>query len=257
MRKITLFLFLCVSYISFAQTLVTNGDFESNTGSPIDNWSGYNHQVLSDDLTSSNVGNGNNGDASIYQEFGVTAGHTYRVSFEYRWVSGGTAEYTMTVRAKDAGNLSNNVANSAALNTTPDVWHTETFTFTPTPGITDIRLLFYKGNTARPFRVDNVSVRRLYTWDGSSGTDWATDANWDTGSAPGSDVDIDIPDVANAPIIGASTGVDIYNLTNAETDGINITSGGTLRVSGTSSGNITYNRTIGNINWFSSHWTRY
>ena len=53
-----------------------------------------------------------------------------------------------------------------------------------------------------------------------------------------------IPEVATAPIISATTGSLTYNLTITETDGLTINNGGSLIVAGTSSGNVTYNRTL-------------
>ena len=87
------------------------------------------------------------------------------------------------------------------------------------------------------------------TWTGETDTDWATASNWDNG-VPTSSLDATIPDVTNAPIISASTGAAVKDLTINESDGLNINSGGSLIVSGTSSGNITYNRNIPTTNWY-------
>ena len=87
------------------------------------------------------------------------------------------------------------------------------------------------------------------TWTGETDTDWATASNWDNG-VPTSSLDATIPDVTNAPIISTSTGAAVKDLTINESDGLNINSGGSLIVSGTSSGNITYNRNIPTTNWY-------
>ena len=87
------------------------------------------------------------------------------------------------------------------------------------------------------------------TWTGGTDTDWATASNWDNG-VPTSSLDATIPDVTNAPIISASTGATVKDLTINESDGLTINSGGSLIVSGTSSGNITYNRNIPTTNWY-------
>ena len=87
------------------------------------------------------------------------------------------------------------------------------------------------------------------TWTGGTDTDWATASNWDNG-VPTSSLDATIPDVTNAPIISTSTGATVKDLTINESDGLNINSGGSLIVSGTSSGNITYNRNIPTTNWY-------
>jgi hypothetical protein len=87
------------------------------------------------------------------------------------------------------------------------------------------------------------------TWNGGTDTDWATASNWDNG-VPTSSLDATIPDVTNAPIISASTGAAVKDLTINESDGLTINSGGSLIVSGTSTGNITYNRTLATTNWY-------
>ena len=87
------------------------------------------------------------------------------------------------------------------------------------------------------------------TWTGGTDTDWATASNWDNG-VPTSSLDATIPDVTNAPIISASTSAAVKDLTINESDGLTINSGGSLIVSGTSTGNITYNRTLATENWY-------
>ena len=87
------------------------------------------------------------------------------------------------------------------------------------------------------------------TWTGGTDTDWATASNWDNG-VPTSSLDATIPDVTNAPIISASTGATVKDLTINESDGLIINSGGSLIASGTSTGNITYNRTLATENWY-------
>ena len=88
------------------------------------------------------------------------------------------------------------------------------------------------------------------TWDGSGSSDWDTTANWDINTVPSATDNVIIPDVATAPIIGATTEAEINNLTITEPDGINITTGGSLIVNGTSSGNVTYNRDLATTNWY-------
>ncbi len=57
--------------------------------------------------------------------------------------------------------------------------------------------------------------------------------------------------MTNAPIIGATTGASVNNLTiNEPDDGLTILGGGSLIVAGTSSGNVTYTRTLGTANWY-------
>lgn len=95
-----------------------------------------------------------------------------------------------------------------------------------------------------------LGISNNVTWTGGTNTDWATAANWDINTVPSATDNVIIPDVATAPIIGATTGSEINNLTITETEGINITAGGSLIVNGTSSGDVTYNRTLGTDNWY-------
>lgn len=153
--------FLAGVVIGSAQNLVVNGNFETGMLAP---WGGFNNQVLTDDMTSSFVGNANNGEGSLFQEFNVTPGSTYNVTFQHRWVSG-TTSYNCIVRIKDAANLTPNLplvggttADGFKLNETPDMWHNGNFSFVVPAGVTRVRLLYYKANNNRPLRIDNVSV---------------------------------------------------------------------------------------------------
>ena len=80
-------------------------------------------------------------------------------------------------------------------------------------------------------------------WDGDTTSDWNNTDNWDNG-IPTPGYNVSIPDVATAPIIGASTQAFAGDLTITESDGLTINAGGSLIVNGTSSGNVTYNRTL-------------
>ena len=100
------------------------------------------------------------------------------------------------------------------------------------------------------FQVHDGTTSNNVTWTGGTNTDWATAANWDINTVPSATDNVIIPDFATAPIIGATTGAEINNLTITETEGINITAGGSLIVNGTSSGDVTYNRTLGTDNWY-------
>jgi len=154
MRKnITLVLFL-ISVISFGQNLITNGNFQTGN---LNSWLGYNNQVVTDEITNSFVGNVNNGDGSLYQTLSLEASETYIVVFNYRWVSG-TGNYFMNVKAKDENSPA--TYGNLDLNTTPDTWLQGTFTFTVPPGITSVRLVFYKPSGNRPLRIDNVYVAK-------------------------------------------------------------------------------------------------
>ena len=110
------------------------------------------------------------------------------------------------------------------------------------------RFVCYTGSQ-RDISIYKLVTSTTVTWDGSASSVWATGANWDTNVAPIATDNVIIPDVATAPIIGATTGAVSNDLTITEPDGINITAGGSLIVSGTSSGNVTYNVNVADTAW--------
>ena len=158
MKKITLLIVLLTTAFSFGQNLLTNGDFESTeTGSMPAPWAGYANQVVVDAISGSQAGNNNNGDSSTLQVFTVTPGETYNATFDYRWVSG-SGGYALTANIKD-GATGGSSLGTFICSTTPDVWHTDgLINFTVPTGVTQARIIFWKPNGNRPFRMDNVSV---------------------------------------------------------------------------------------------------
>lgn len=99
------------------------------------------------------------------------------------------------------------------------------------------------------FAIDDITVNMNpnTTWDGSSGTDWNTAANWSNG-IPTFGSNVTIPDLTNDPVIGGTTGA-VANDINITNSVLSITSGGSLIVGGTSTGNFTYNVGIADTNW--------
>jgi hypothetical protein len=84
-----------------------------------------------------------------------------------------------------------------------------------------------------------------HIWLGGT-TAWATTGNWSEGSLPTSSKNVIIPNLSNDPAIEANGSGDCQNLLLESgatlTVQSNATNNGSLIVSGTSSGNITYNR---------------
>jgi len=171
MKKITFLFTLLTVLIGFTQNLIQDGGFDTQTGgitTSTSPWTGFNSQVLGPaHAQDPNVGNVNNGEGSIFQVFTVTPGETYNVVFDHKWVSG-TGNYNMTVRVKDdlaSGKpnldlIDGTTTDGFALdNASLDFWYTgNTFSFLAPTGVTQVRLLFYKGANNRPLRIDNVSV---------------------------------------------------------------------------------------------------
>lgn len=76
-----------------------------------------------------------------------------------------------------------------------------------------------------------IPTPTVITWDGSSGTDWNTAANWSTNAVPTSTSNVVIPNVANDPVIsGAAT---VNNMDFASGATLSVASGGTFTLNGT------------------------
>ncbi len=67
-------------------------------------------------------------------------------------------------------------------------------------------------------------------WTGASSTNWSTPGNWNPASVPDATKDVEIPNVANKPIIGTGTDALAKNITLASGATLTINQGGTLTV---------------------------
>jgi hypothetical protein len=152
---IIILVLLLVSSGVKAQNILTNSDFETGD---LTGWSGFNNQNLTDNLTTSEVGNINNGEGSLFQVVTVLPGETYILTLDYRWVSG-SGNYNMNVTLRDEA--TNNLIEQFPLSSTPDQWFNVTRKFTVPSGVTDLRILLYKTNGNRPARFDNVVINRF------------------------------------------------------------------------------------------------
>lgn len=86
-------------------------------------------------------------------------------------------------------------------------------------------------------------------WTGTVNTDWATIGNWDLG-LPTVATNATVPIApGNQPVIGATTGATVNNLTVASGASLKVVSGGSLIVEGTGTGDIRYDLAIPNTNW--------
>ena len=88
------------------------------------------------------------------------------------------------------------------------------------------------------------------TWLGTTDTDWETNTNWDLG-VPVSSSHAFIPsDLSVYPVVSETTSAVVNNLIIDAGAALTIASGGSLIVSGTSSGNVTYNRNLATTDWY-------
>jgi endoglucanase len=118
---------------------------------------------------------------------------------------------------------------------------------------TSIQVQIMLGNFSGTYFLDDFETtieENKTTWSGVTNTDWVTSTNWSNG-VPTNSLDASIPSgLSNYPVISETTEAAVYNL-NVDFDAsLNVSSGGSLIVSGTSTGNVTYNTTLGTENWY-------
>jgi len=127
MKKITLLIFLLTTALSFGQELITNGGFESDNGGE---WSGSKVTISAADpytgLQRANLGNDS---GAIRQNFTVTAGVEYTVSFWWAFnnASSTTDAWITIKKQSDNSNIS---PTPITLPKSTGDWTYETFTFT-------------------------------------------------------------------------------------------------------------------------------
>lgn len=120
--------------------------------------------------------------------------------------------------------------------------------------------------TSDTWTFNDGGVLTSYIWTGSTDTDWTDSNNWQDGYDVNCVLDVSIPVVTNYPIIDDSSEFTVNDLTidsgasltieggltvegNLTTNnGLTLNSGGSVIVDGTSTGDLTYNRTLTNAN---------
>ena len=84
-------------------------------------------------------------------------------------------------------------------------------------------------NTTR-IRLARVLMSGI-TWTGATSSDWNTASNWSTGSVPAGIDDVEIPNVANDPVVSTNATINDVTLESGAT--LVVASGGTLTLDGT------------------------
>ncbi|WP_445747685.1 T9SS type A sorting domain-containing protein [Polaribacter sp.] len=270
MKKITFLLLLILPGFMVGQNLITEGGFEGlNASVPVGTsstdvgvWYSANSDIQNN---SSNSFEGskyiNMGDQfrSLRQRFIAEENTTYQVTFRYRnnnaTITNVADAPFVSVRINDglfSGNGTVIVSNQIPLYTNADVKNYGTYSFTFNSGInTDLNFYIFKNNRVgtvnNAVRLDNISIRKLYTFDGSTNSDFATSTNWDLDEAPDDD-DIIIPAGQNVILNG---GVTCGNISIDPSGSLTINGGGSLVLGSftTVTGNITYKRTLQGGKW--------
>ena len=140
-------------------------------------------------------------------------------------------------------------SNKDNISTTPAI-HSAEFTVAADGDTHSIYISVNKltGNAGDYLIIDDVTITSDAAWTGTTDTDWATATNWDIGVVPAANNNVTITTgTGNDPVIGATTGAVACDITT--NDVLTIASGGSLIVSNTSTGNVTYNATVSDTNW--------
>lgn len=121
--------------------------------------------------------------------------------------------------------------------------------------ITSIQLQVMLGQSIGTYFLDDFEflIEDVTTWTGAIDSDWTNPSNW-SNDLPESNSNVVIPDQDNDPIISESTGVVVNDLIINSPTTLTINSGSSIIVNGTTSGNITYNRTIPIANLAPPNW---
>ncbi|MFY0603031.1 MAG: T9SS type A sorting domain-containing protein [Flavobacteriaceae bacterium] len=104
---------------------------------------------------------------------------------------------------------------------------------------TSIEVHIFQTNACSGFTVVPIFIKNTtsttHTWDGSTDSDWATAANWDTNAVPGSSDDVIIPSgLTNYPTASGAVTVST----------VSMAAGSSLIANSTFAGTVTYNREL-------------
>jgi hypothetical protein len=157
------------------------------------------------------------------------------IKFQYTKDTDPSSYKTSGAKSATAGVVSYSLTNAEWVTTTNGVKKIIRLQFsasgTESAGIIKIsRILFNNSNT-------------INNWKGTN-TSWSDTSNWSKESLPTATEEVFISSKSNNPIIDATTGAEALNLTVESNAALTITGGGSLIVSGTSTGDVTYNRTL-------------
>ena len=99
--------------------------------------------------------------------------------------------------------------------------------------------------------IDNIVATISTNWTGDVDTNWTDVGNWSNSTLPSGDVDINLFNgKSNYPTVLGSENISVRNLLVETSASLTLNSGSSLIVHGTSSGNVTYKRTLGTENWY-------
>jgi predicted outer membrane repeat protein len=256
---------------------LTNATFYKNSaeyqGSAIWDNSGASHTITNCTfIENSTIGTAANSDrASAYRTengtytitnsifFGNTVAKPGQDNGDFSFVGGSTTgTISNTLAGQPAGNT---LTSGANVNLSATTLSTTTFTLNETTGkveftgptnISDATPIdFYENGTRKDAGAweSNINI-----FKGTSAT-WADATNWTSGVIPSATENIHIPSgLSNNPVIVPASDPTANNLTVVSGASLTVESEGSLIVNGTSSGNVTYNRSLDFISGNTEGW---
>ena len=165
-------------------------------------------------------------------------------------------EYTVTGLTASTGVLQTSgtgIATNPTLNTNDDEFF-EVNVFPNAQGKITIGVAVESGGFGyiNMLKIEEV-LNPILTFNGSTDSDWATASNWNDNVVPTAMYSTVIPASQNVTI-GASTNAVTKDLTVNGSGSLTISAGGSLIVNGTSTGNVTYNRTLDFVSGNANGW---
>ena len=243
---------------------VTNNNFETSS-----NWTASGGDVTAGFTTTDPqegtqsgtltfTGTGNKFLESATKNFGETVSPTYINTT--LWVKSTIpgAKVSLVYSLKDAtGGFLGQISTGNYAISAVDTWELATFNksgLTNTFNQVLLKIKVVGGLNGTVISFDDVQPSVIFatdnSWTGAKDTEWTDIANWTNGVAPTATKDSNVQVSANNPVISGATVAAVKNLDVNASAALTITGGGSLIVSGTSSGNVTYNTTLGTENWY-------
>lgn len=135
--------------------ILVNGNFETGQIAP---WQGFKNGVVTSATTDPHSGNFSgriqNGDGSLFYVVEVTPGQTYTLSFFSKWREAVENSFAGRIR----NNADNELIHSLPEMPKTDQWEETSYEFTVPDGVTQLKMVFYKGQGFPPFFMDDVSL---------------------------------------------------------------------------------------------------
>ncbi|MFH6768599.1 glycosyl hydrolase [Gaetbulibacter aquiaggeris] len=135
--------------------IMVNGGFEAG----IAPWGGFKNGAVgtatTEPLTGNFSGRIDNGDGALNQVVPVEEGKTYIFKYNSKWRDAVTNGFTPVIR-NNSGNAVLFTLNSVPLTTS---WEETVFEFTVPAGVSELKIVFYKGQGFPPIFLDDVSLK--------------------------------------------------------------------------------------------------